>query len=143
MYTDGACKGNPGPGGWGVLLRWEGHEKELSGGVSHTTNNRMEITAAIKGFEALKKPFHVIVVTDSTYLKNGMTRWLPEWQKREWQTAQKKPVQNVDLWMHLHQIVAPYTVEWQWVAAHKGHPENERVDVLAKNAIKNPSKKAL
>lgn len=135
LFTDGACSGNPGPGGWGVLLRYRGYEKELSGGEAETTNNRMELLAAINGLEALKRPVRVRIVTDSEYVMKGMTEWLENWKRRGWKTADRQPVKNVDLWQRLEAALAPHRVEWQWVRGHSGHPENERVDQLAKTAL--------
>ena len=135
MFTDGACSGNPGPGGWGTILRFRGVEKELSGGEPATTNNRMEMMAAIAGLEALKRPCRVTLYTDSQYLRDGITRWLPAWKGRGWRTADKKPVKNVDLWQRLEAAAAPHQVEWHWVRGHAGHPENERADALARAAI--------
>ena len=130
-FTDGACRGNPGPGGWGVLLRWDGTEKELCGGESPTTNNRMEMTAAIRALEALKRPCRVHVYTDSNYLKNGITSWMPTWRKRGWRTAGGKPVKNQDLWLELEALTKRHDVSWHWVRGHSGHVENERADALA------------
>ncbi len=138
IFTDGACSGNPGPGGWGVLLRMRGVEKELSGGDRRTTNNRMELMAAIRGLEALKRPVRVRLTTDSTYLKNGITKWIDTWKQRGWKTAAKKPVKNQDLWRRLEAAMAPHEVTWHWVKAHAGHPENERADALAGAAIPSP-----
>ena len=134
IFTDGACRGNPGPGGWGAILRYRGVEKELSGGEPATTNNRMELTAAIAGLEALKRPCRVAVYTDSQYLRDGITRWLPAWKARGWKTADKKPVKNVDLWQRLDLARAPHEITWHWVRGHTGHPENERADALARAA---------
>jgi ribonuclease HI len=134
-YTDGACSGNPGPGGWGAILRWRGHEKELSGGEPQTTNNRMELMAAIMAIETLKRSARVRVHTDSMYLKDGITKWLPSWKKRGWKTADKKPVKNVDLWQRLEKAIEQHDVSWHWVRGHAGHPENERADALARAAI--------
>jgi ribonuclease HI len=131
MFTDGACKGNPGPGGWGVLLRYGTVEKSLFGGEKETTNNRMELMAAIQGLESLSKPVKVILVTDSQYVKNGLLQWLPNWKKRGWKTANKKPVKNQDLWQRLDNIAAQYEVEWKWVKGHSGHRENDIADELA------------
>jgi ribonuclease HI len=137
VFTDGACLGNPGPGGWGVILRWRGIEKELSGGVAETTNNRMELTAAIEGFAALKRGVPVRVTTDSTYLRDGVTRWLPRWQQNGWRTADRKPVKNADLWQRLGALIADHRVEWLWVRGHSGHAENERADRLARIAAES------
>ncbi len=135
MYTDGACRGNPGPGGWGVLLRYGSAEKRLHGGTAKTTNNRMELTAVIKGLEALTKSSKVKVTTDSKYVLSGITEWMPNWKRRNWRTASKKPVQNVELWQQLDALVAQHTVEWDWVKGHSGHPENEIADQLANLGI--------
>ncbi len=135
IYTDGACSGNPGPGGWGAVLRWKGHEKELSGGETPTTNNRMELMAAIVALEGLKRPSAVRLHTDSMYLRDGVTRWIHGWKKNGWKTADKKPVKNVDLWQRLEAATAPHRIEWHWVKGHAGHPENERADALARAAI--------
>ena len=134
IFTDGACLGNPGPGGWGVLLRWRGTEKELSGGETETTNNRMELMAAIQGLEALKRPGRVTLTTDSAYVKDGITKWIFNWKKNGWRSAVKKPVKNVDLWQRLDAAVAGHDVNWRWVKGHAGHAENERVDDLARAA---------
>lgn len=131
LFTDGACKGNPGPGGWGALLRMGGHEKELSGSEPDTTNNRMEMTAIIKGLSALIEPCDVALYTDSKYVIDGITKWVHGWQKRGWKTAAKKPVLNEDLWRELIDMSARHNVSWNWVKGHSGHPENERVDQLA------------
>lgn len=136
IFTDGSCKGNPGPGGWAALLRFKGHTKRLSGAEAHTTNNRMEMTAAIMALEALKKPCKVKLMTDSEYLKKGMTEWLKNWKLRNWLTANKTPVKNEDLWRRLDQAVSRHEVTWEWVKGHNGHVENEMVDELANNAIK-------
>jgi ribonuclease HI len=135
IFSDGACRGNPGPGGWGVLLRFRGTERELSGAEMQTTNNRMELSAVIAGLEALTRTCHVCITTDSKYVMDGLTQWLPNWKKRGWKTADKKDVKNVDLWMRLDAAVAKHHVSWQWVKGHSGHPENERVDALANAAI--------
>ncbi len=135
LYTDGACKGNPGPGGWGALLEYRGVEKELWGGEPLTTNNRMELQAVIEGLKALKKPSRVRIVTDSQYVKNGMQQWIHNWKRNGWRTAAKKPVKNADLWKELDRLVNLHQVEWEWVRGHSGHPENERVDQLANRAI--------
>ncbi|MFZ4762025.1 MAG: ribonuclease HI [Alphaproteobacteria bacterium] len=137
IFTDGACSGNPGPGGWGTLLRWQGQEKELSGYENPTTNNRMELLAAIKGLEALKKPSNVILTTDSRYVQDGINSWLPRWLANNWRTADKKPVKNQDLWQRLYELSQQHTIEWRWVKGHAGHSENERVDQLARTAISN------
>ena len=134
IATDGACKGNPGPGGWGVLIRMGAREKELSGGEKLTTNNRMELTAAIKGLEALKRPCRVVLSTDSRYVMDGLTKWLPGWQRNGWKTAAKQPVKNADLWQELVAAAAPHRIRWEWVKGHAGHPENERADQLASDA---------
>ena len=135
LFTDGACSGNPGPGGWGALLRYQGHEKELSGGEADTTNNRMELLAVIHGLEALKRPVRVRICTDSQYVMRGITEWLASWKRRGWKTADRQPVKNVDLWQRLEAALTPHQVEWEWVRGHSGHPENERVDQLAREAI--------
>lgn len=134
IFTDGACKGNPGPGGWGVVLRAGDRERELSGGEAHTTNNRMELLAAIRGLEALKRPSDVRLTTDSTYVRDGITKWIHGWQKNGWRTAARKPVKNAELWQELLEAAAPHRIEWHWVKAHDGHPENERADRLASDA---------
>lgn len=131
IFTDGACRGNPGPGGWAVLIRSGAREKELSGGEPLTTNNRMELLAAIQGLEALKRPCRVELHTDSQYLRDGITRWVHNWQRNGWLTADKKPVKNAELWQRLIEAESPHRVEWHWVKAHNGHAENERVDALA------------
>jgi len=136
IFTDGACSGNPGPGGWAAILRAGAREREFSGGEEATTNNRMELTAAIRGLEALKKPSAVTVHSDSRYVVDGVTKWLPRWKQNGWRTADKKPVKNDDLWRALEAAAAPHTVAWRWVAGHSGHPENERADALALAAIK-------
>ena len=135
IHTDGACRGNPGPGGWGVLLSFNGTQKELSGAEPATTNTRMELTAAIMGLEALKRPSVAVVQTDSQYVIKGITEWLPSWKARGWRTADKKPVKNQDLWERLDQIAGTHTLRWQWVKGHSGDPGNERVDELANLAI--------
>ncbi len=136
VYSDGACRGNPGPGGWGTLLKYNGNEKELYGADEDTTNNRMELMGAIQGLEAIKESCHVILTTDSTYVKNGITEWLPNWKARNWKTAAKKPVKNQDLWMRLDEACQRHhSIEWQWVKGHSGHEENERCDQLANKAI--------
>jgi len=135
IFTDGACSGNPGPGGWGAVLRWNGVEKELNGGDRETTNNRMEMMAAIQALEALKRPAHVDLYTDSVYLRDGITKWIHNWKAKGWKTAAKKPVKNVDLWQRLETAMARHDVEWHWVKGHAGHPENERADMLARDGI--------
>ena len=135
IFTDGACSGNPGPGGWGAIMRFKETEKELSGGASDTTNNRMELMAAIAALEALKRPSRVALTTDSTYLRDGITRWVHSWKRRGWKTAAKKPVKNVDLWQRLEAALSPHEVTWHWVRGHAGHPENERADALARAAL--------
>lgn len=134
IFTDGACKGNPGKGGWGTLLRMGEVEKELSGSERETTNNRMELMAAIKGLEALKQPCQITLHTDSRYVLDGITKWVFGWQKKGWKTADNKPVKNEDLWRALIAAARPHKIEWVWVKGHDGHPENERVDKLASNA---------
>ena len=134
IATDGACKGNPGPGGWGVLLRAGVHEKELSGSESPTTNNRMELMAAIEGLRALKGPSRVTLSTDSRYVMDGLTKWIKGWQRNGWKTADRKPVKNADLWQALIDAAAPHRIEWKWVKGHAGHPDNERADKLASDA---------
>ncbi len=134
-FTDGACSGNPGPGGWGVILRAKGREKELSGAEPLTTNNRMEMMAAIAALEALKRHSQVAITTDSTYVRDGITKWVHAWKKRGWKTADKQPVKNQDLWERLDALCRKHTVEWHWVRGHTGHAENERADALARGAI--------
>jgi ribonuclease HI len=134
IFTDGACKGNPGPGGWGALIRMGAHEKELSGGENPTTNNRMELTAAIRALEALTRPCHVTLSTDSRYVMDGLTKWIKGWQKNGWRTADKKPVKNAELWQELLTAAKRHRIDWQWVKGHAGHPENERADRLASDA---------
>lgn len=135
IYTDGACRGNPGPGGWAALLRTGAHEKEIHGAERHTTNNRMELTAVIRALEALRRSVEAWVYTDSEYVRRGITEWLPSWKARGWRTANKKPVKNQDLWEQLDQLAASHRIEWHWVPAHSGVPDNERVDALANEAI--------
>ena len=135
IYSDGACRGNPGPGGWGTLLRWNGKEKALYGGEPETTNNRMELMAAIRGLETLKQPCHVILTTDSQYLRKGITEWLPNWKQRGWKTANRKPVKNADLWQALDVAAQRHEVDWRWVRGHSGHAENEAADQLANQGI--------
>jgi ribonuclease HI len=134
-FTDGACRGNPGPGGWGVILRAGERVKELYGGEPHTTNNRMELTAAIEALTALKEPCRVALYTDSTYVRSGITEWLPAWRARGWRTADRKPVKNQDLWMALAELADRHDVSWHWVKGHAGHPENERADELANQGL--------
>ena len=135
IYSDGACRGNPGPGGWGAIVRFNGAEKELLGGEAATTNNRMEMTAVIRALEALEQPSRVRVYTDSQYVQKGISEWIRSWKRRDWKTADKKPVKNVDLWKRLDQLNAAHKVEWHWVKGHAGHPENERADLLANQGI--------
>lgn len=135
IFTDGACRGNPGPGGWGVLLRYGGHEKSLYGGEAATTNNRMELMAAIKGLQAMKGPAKIILTTDSKYVMQGITEWIINWKKRGWKTANKKPVKNVDLWQSLDAEIQAHNIEWKWVKGHSGHRENEIADDLANRGI--------
>ena len=135
VYTDGACSGNPGPGGWGVLLLWNDHEKELSEGEFETTNNRMELMAAIMGLESLKRGMALDLYTDSTYVRDGITKWIHNWKRNGWKTAAKKPVKNEDLWVRLDKAITRHDVEWHWVKGHAGHPENERADELARQGM--------
>jgi ribonuclease HI len=135
IYTDGACSGNPGPGGWGVLMTFGGHERELKGGEPQTTNNRMELTAAIMALEALKRPCRVLLHTDSTYVKDGITQWIHRWKQNGWRTSAKKPVKNVDLWQRLDEALARHEVEWIWVKGHAGHDGNEQADLLARQGL--------
>jgi ribonuclease HI len=135
IHTDGACSGNPGPGGWGAILAFGDHEKELKGGEPNTTNNRMELMAAIAAFEALKRPCRVDLHTDSQYLRNGIMSWINTWKRNGWRTSDKKPVKNVDLWQRLEAALKPHQVRWHWLKGHAGHAENERADVLARDAI--------
>ncbi|MEC6833813.1 ribonuclease HI [Photobacterium toruni] len=139
IFTDGSCLGNPGPGGYGTVLRYKQHEKELSGGYLMTTNNRMELLAAIMGLASLKHPCSVDLTTDSQYVRQGITQWIHNWKKRGWQTADKKPVKNADLWQQLDQETQRHQVQWHWVKGHAGHPENERCDVLARTGAENPT----
>jgi ribonuclease HI len=134
IFTDGACKGNPGPGGWGAIIRSGAHEKELSGGEPGTTNNRMEMLAAIRALQALKRPCEVVLYTDSVYLRDGITKWIHGWRRNGWKTADRKPVKNAELWQELLDAVAPHRIDWRWVKGHAGHPENERADRLACDA---------
>ncbi|EAT10707.1 RNase H [Oceanobacter sp. RED65] len=140
MFTDGACKGNPGPGGWGVLLRYGAHEKELFGGELETTNNRMELMAAIRGLEALTKPCKVRLTTDSQYVRQGITQWLSGWKKKNWMTSSRQPVKNKELWQRLDSAVSKHDVEWHWVKGHSGHIENERADDLANKGVEQVTK---
>ncbi len=135
IFTDGACRGNPGPGGWGALLRYRGNERELYGGEAHTTNNRMELQAAIEGLGALSESCQVVLTTDSVYVKNGITQWLAGWKAKGWKTASKKPVKNVDLWQALDEQASRHEIEWRWVKGHSGHRENEIADRLANRGI--------
>ncbi len=137
VWTDGACLGNPGPGGWGVLMRWNGTEKELSGGEPQTTNNRMELMAAIVALETLKRPCDVVLTTDSQYVRKGITEWMGNWKRNGWKTASRKPVKNADLWLRLDAAVGRNQVRWEWVKGHSGHPENERADQLASAAARS------
>ena len=139
IYTDGACSGNPGPGGWGSVLMYNEHRRELSGGEPETTNNRMELMAVIRALETLKRPCRIELHTDSTYVMKGMTEWLPNWKRRNWRTADKKPVKNVELWQRLEQAIERHDVHWNWVPGHSGVPENERADELARLAIPSES----
>jgi len=137
VYTDGACKGNPGPGGWGAWLRWGEHERELFGGEPNTTNNRMELTAVIEALGSLKRRAPVAIYTDSEYVKNGMTTWIHGWKKRGWLTADKKPVKNIELWQKLDALVGQHDVQWHWVRGHTGDPGNERADALANRGVES------
>lgn len=135
IFTDGACRGNPGPGGWGALLKYGDTKKELSGGELETTNNRMEMMAAIKALESLNRPIQVELYTDSVYVKDGITKWIHGWKARNWKTANKKPVKNIDLWRRLERAMEPHLIDWHWIKGHAGHADNELVDELARNAI--------
>ena len=135
IFTDGACSGNPGPGGWGAILRYGDHEKELNGGEVETTNNRMEMMAVIESLAALKKSCHVDLYTDSVYVKDGVTKWLQGWKAKGWKTASKKPVKNQDLWERIDSEIQRHDIAWHWIKGHAGHPENERADELARNGI--------
>ena len=135
IYSDGACKGNPGPGGWGALLQWNGHERELFGGEPNTTNNRMEMLAVINALESLKRVCTIEVYTDSQYVQKGISEWIVNWKRRGWKTADKKPVKNADLWRRLDEAAARHKVVWRWVKGHAGHPENERADQLANRGV--------
>ncbi|MDP7651724.1 MAG: ribonuclease HI [Rhodospirillales bacterium] len=137
IFTDGACSGNPGPGGWAAILRWRGTEKELSGFAADTTNNRMEMMAAIQGVEALRRGVRARLYTDSTYVRDGITRWIERWKQNGWRTAAKKPVKNEDLWRRLDTALQGHDVEWHWIKGHSGHVENERADQLARDRIKD------
>jgi ribonuclease HI len=141
MFTDGACKGNPGPGGWGVIVRAGAREKELSGGETLTTNNRMELLAAIRGLESLTRPCRVALYTDSNYVRDGMSKWIHGWLRNGWRTADRKPVKNAELWQELIDAAEPHRVEWHWVKGHSGHPENDRADALACAAALQASKR--
>lgn len=136
LFTDGACKGNPGPGGWGALLRYQSQEKMLSGAQLLTTNNRMELTAAVEGLKALKRPCTVDLYTDSQYLRQGMNTWIHTWKRNGWRNAKKEPIKNIDLWQELDTLAIKHQIKWHWIKGHSGHPENERVDALANEAIK-------
>ena len=136
VFTDGACSGNPGPGGWGVILRYNQHEKELSGGHPETTNNRMELTAVIEGLKALKQACQLTLTTDSEYVKKGMTEWIKTWKAKGWKNAKNKPIANLDLWQELDALAQKHTIRWKWVKGHANHPENERCDELARQALK-------
>jgi ribonuclease HI len=136
IHTDGACSGNPGPGGWGAVLRWRDQVRELSGFAPATTNNRMELEAAIAALETLKRPMTVAMFTDSNYLRQGITSWLPVWKKRGWRTADNQPVKNQDLWQRLERALAQHRITWRWVKGHSGNPDNERADLLAREAIR-------
>jgi ribonuclease HI len=142
IFTDGACKGNPGPGGWGAIVRSGAHEKEMSGGEPVTTNNRMELLAAIRALQALKRPCAVTIHTDSNYVKDGITKWIHGWQKNGWKTADRKPVKNAELWQELLEATATHKIDWRWVKGHSGHPENERADALASAAAGQFRKRA-
>ncbi len=135
IFTDGACRGNPGPGGWGAVMRYGSTEKTLFGGEPDTTNNRMELMAAIMALEALTQPCQVVLTTDSRYVMDGITQWMANWKKRGWKTASKQPVKNADLWRRLDAACSKHTIEWQWVKGHSGHPENEKADALANRGI--------
>ena len=140
IYTDGACKGNPGKGGWGALLEYNGKIKEINGYSRETTNNMMELTAVIKSLEILNRPCNIIITTDSQYVKNGITQWIHNWKKNGWKTANKKPVKNKGLWLHLDKAISEHKIQWEWIKGHSGHPQNERADELANLAINNLEK---
>ena len=135
IYTDGACKGNPGPGGWGAILHYNGNMKEINGYASDTTNNIMELTAVIKAINSLNRPCTIIITTDSTYVKNGITKWIHKWKNKNWITSQKKPVKNKKLWQELDEAIKQHEITWEWVKGHSGHPQNEKADALANEAI--------
>ena len=135
IYTDGACKGNPGPGGWGAILHYNGNMKEINGYASDTTNNIMELTAVIKAINSLNRPCTIIITTDSTYVKNGITKWIHKWKNKNWITSQKKPVKNKKLWQELDEAIKQHKITWEWVKGHSGHPQNEKADALANEAI--------
>ncbi|NKD78057.1 ribonuclease HI [Haematospirillum sp. H1815] len=143
IFTDGACSGNPGPGGWGAILRWKGREKEICGGESETTNNRMELTSVIEALKTLRRPMVVDVYTDSTYVQKGMTEWLQGWKRKQWKTAGNKPVKNADLWQLLDVQASRHEVRWHWVKGHAGHPDNERADFLARSGIPQSTRQAM
>ncbi len=135
IFTDGACKGNPGPGGWGAILRYQDHEREMEGAETLTTNNRMELMAAIEALSSLTRPCEVALYTDSDYLRQGMQTWLAQWKKKGWRNSKNEPVKNIDLWMRLDDLAAQHQIHWHWVKGHSGHPENDRADALANHAI--------